>query len=123
MTILSCNMLRPENVTSMANASRLPANDNLHLLLGASTYTYAFPTLGVAYASNLVFRVSIRNSWINGCRDAYAEAQRLGGQGMTNPVTVRVMGQQSCMGDTLYQYNEPDPNTAFQILDTPVFTP
>jgi len=123
MTILSCNMLRPENITSMANASRLPRNDNLHLLLGASTYTYAFPTLGIAYASNLVFRATIQESWINGCQSAYREAQLLGARGMTNPVTVRVMGLRSCMEDRLYQYNEPDPDTAFEIIDTPVFRP
>ena len=39
---------------------------------------------------------------------------------MTYPVTVRIMGYNSCFGDTLYQSNDPDPNTAYNIEDTPI---
>jgi hypothetical protein len=49
MTIQACNILRPANITSMANAGRLPDNDNLHLLMGPSTTSYAVPTLGRYY--------------------------------------------------------------------------
>ena len=67
---------------------------------------------------------------IGGDYDEYVGTNAVGAQvsggnarGMTNPVTVRVMGLRSCMEDTLYQYNEPDPDTAFEILDNRVFTP
>jgi hypothetical protein len=37
-------------------------------------------------------------------------------------VTFRTMGYNSCINDTLRVYNDPDPNTSFQIIDTPVYT-
>jgi len=35
---------------------------------------------------------------------------------MTNTAIVRIMGYNSCIGDTLYQSSDPDPNTAYQII-------
>ncbi len=125
MTILSCNMLRPANVTSMINNSKMPDNDSLHLLLGATTVTYATWDLGLLYASNLVSNISIWNSLQNAGTAAYQEAYAnpINKSLMTNAVTFRVMGYQSCIGDTLFQYNDPDPNTSYQILNQTVFTP
>ncbi len=124
MTILSCNSLRPANVDSMLNAQRFPANgDELHLLMGATTFTYSVPLLGIMYASNMVFNVTIANAWRDAGIAAYKDAKDTGMLGMTNAVTFRVMGYDSCVGDTLYQFNDPDSGTTFQRIDTPVFTP
>jgi Family of unknown function (DUF6345)/FlgD Ig-like domain/Bacterial Ig domain len=125
MTILSCNMLAPANITSMANHSILPDNDDLHLLLGATTVTYAIPTFGVYYATNLLFNTPIWNSFQDAGQVSYNEAHQnpiLAPQ-MTNTVTFRVMGYQSCIGDRLFLYNDPDPNTSYQIINSTVFTP
>jgi hypothetical protein len=125
MTLLVCNTLYPANVTSMANNSRLPDNANLHLLLGASSFMYGTPYLGILYASNMVFDVAIKTSFENAGRAAYAKAYASGAAAqatMTNSVTFRTMGYNSCINDTLRVYNDPDPNTSFQIIDTPVYT-
>ena len=125
MTLLCCNMLYGPNITSMANNSKLPNNDNLHLLLGFNSTLYAPPLLGLQYASNLVMSVSIRNSLVNSCTEAlrlaYLNTNNI--PKMTQPVTVRVMGYNSCFGDTLYQSSDPDPNTGMNFQDTTVFTP
>jgi hypothetical protein len=39
---------------------------------------------------------------------------------MDKSVTVRIMGYNSCFGDTLYQSNDPDPNTGMNFQDTPI---
>jgi hypothetical protein len=125
MTLLVCNTLYPANVTSMANNSRLPDNANLHLLLGASSFMYGTPYLGILYASNMVFDVAIKTSFENAGRAAYAKAYASGAAAqatMTNSATFRTMGYNSCINDTLRVYNDPDPNTSFQIIDTPVYT-
>jgi hypothetical protein len=125
MTILSCNVLRPANVTSMANHSMLPINENLHLLLAPSTTMYGTPWLGVFYASNLVMNVTIWNSFANAGISAYSVAARSSANraAMTNTVTFRAMGPDSCVNDSLFIFNEPDPNASFQILDQTVYTP
>jgi hypothetical protein len=124
MTIFSCDSLHPANVTSMANNFKMPDNDNLHLLLGATTATYGTPLFGITYASNLVFQVSIKNSFINAGQQVYANAARdpVARASMTNSVTFRVRGWNSCMNDTLYLWNFPDLND-FQSVDTTVYTP
>jgi hypothetical protein len=125
MTILSCNMLFPANVTSMINHSKMPDNDNLHLLLGATTTTYAVNTFGAYYATNLLDNASIWNSFQNAGTVSFSEAYTFPQlrAGMTNTVTFRVMGYNSCIGDSLFLHNDPDQNTAYQILNQTVFTP
>jgi len=125
MTIFSCNMLNGNAVTSMANNSLLPMNGNLHLLLGFNSYSYTEPYLGFNYASNLVTKVTIHDSFINACRESYSSAYQNTNNIaiMTYPVVCRVMGYNSCFGDTLYLYNDPDPNSGMNFEDTTVFTP
>jgi hypothetical protein len=122
MTILSCNMLNGRAITSMANNSKLPDNGNLHLLLGFNSYSYGDPWLGLSYASNLVSRVTIHDSFINACTQTYRNAYQNTNNvaKMTKAITVRIMGDNSCFGDTLYQSNDPDPNTGYNIEDTPI---
>ena len=119
MTLVACNMLRPANFTSMANNGKLPIGDGLHLLLGSETTMYASTPMGTLYASNLVAGVTIQNSWYNCAADAYTANSR----GITNKVTLRVVGQDNCFADTLSVNQDPDVNTAFQIKDKDVFTP
>jgi hypothetical protein len=123
MTILSCNMLYSNNVTSMINNTKMPDNGNLHLLLGFDSLSYSAPRLGLLYASNLVNSVSIPNSLIDASTKTYAAAYPKNRGSMTNTVIVRIMGYNSCIGDTLYQSSDPDPNTTYQIIDQPVFSP
>lgn len=125
MTLVSCNTLYPANVTSMANNSKLPDNGSLHLLLGCSTTEYPVPLLGIYYASNLVFDVTIWNSFVKAGQDSYAYAYKKPASHtfMTNSVSFRVMGLDSCIGDGVHVYNDPDYNTTFRIIDQNVFTP
>lgn len=118
MTLFGCNMLRPANITSMANNSKLPLGDNLHLLLGSATTNYAASSMGQFYASNLVAKVTIENSWYNCALQSFAQNSG----GMSNTVTYRVMGQANCFSDTIYTSQDPDINTAFQIKFKDVFT-
>ncbi len=124
MTIFSCDSLHPANVTSMQNNFKMPDNDNLHLLLGATTSTYGTPLFGIIYASNLVFQVSIPNSFVNAGQEVYANAAKdpVARASMTNTVTFRVRGWDNTMSDTLYLWNFPDLEN-FQSVDTTVFTP
>jgi len=122
-TTLACSILNPSDVTSMANNGRLPDNANLHLLLGSTTENYQSPLLGAYYATNMVWGTSIWQSLQNAATTAYKEEHDRGMLGMTITVTFRVMGYQSCIGDTLFQYNDPDPNTPYEIIDQTVFTP
>jgi hypothetical protein len=119
MTIQACNILRANNITSMANNSKLPIGDNLHLLLGAASLSYAVPNLGKYYGSNLVNNITVEQSWFNGGIHAFNDAHG----GVTNTVIFRAMGQQNCFGDSFSANQPPDLNTAFTIHDQPVYTP
>ena len=125
MTIFACNMLNGNAVTSMANNSKLPNNGNLHLLMGFNSLEYTDPYVGLYYASNLVTSVTIHDSFINSCRQAYASAYQnhINTNLMTSSVICRVMGYNSCFGDTLYQSNDPNPSSGMNFEDTPVYTP
>ena len=105
MTIFACNMLKPENYNSMNNHGLIPVNDNLHLLLGFSTYGYASTHMGQYYAFYMLNSNSIPESLAQGALDAYNEAP-VGV--ITNIVRTGVSGWASCMGDTLWEYNDPD---------------
>jgi len=117
MTLFGCNLLHPANITSMANNSKLPMGDYLHLFLGAATTNYAASSMGKIYSSNLVAAVTIENSWNNCAIQAFAQNSR----GISNTVTYRVMGQVNCFGDTIYVNQDPDINAGFQIDSKDVF--
>jgi len=124
MTFLTCNTFKAANVTSMANNSRLPDNDNLHLMLGANSYLYADNWLGFYYASNMVGAgKSIWQSFQDAGTAAYGEDynQPQNKPSMTNSVVFRVIGVNACLPDTLYLYSDPEFFT--QIIDVTVFTP
>jgi hypothetical protein len=125
MTLLCCNLLYGPNITSMANNSKLPNNGNLHLMLGFNSTTYVPPSFGLLYASNLITFQTVHDSFISACRQSiaalHADTNNIGI--VTQPVTARIMGYNSCFGDTLYQSNDPDPNSGMNFEDTVVFTP
>ena len=123
MTLDACNSLFTNNITSMANAGKLPDNGTLHLMLGYSSTAYGNPRIQLYYASNLVSSVSIWGAWQDGNIKALAKCFAENPTGMTNKVTVRVMGLNSCINDTIYTFNDPDLNTPYEIFDVPVFTP
>jgi hypothetical protein len=122
MTIFACNILKPENYSSMANHSRLPVNDSLHLLLGFSTTGYAASNLGKYYANYLTatnYSYSVVNSLADACADAYTECKP---GSITNIVRIRISGWDSCFNDSLQLYNDPDLNTV-DYQDRTVFIP
>jgi hypothetical protein len=92
-------------------------------LLGATTLTAANEAVTTYYGKHLIEGQSIADSFTNGGTDSLALMKNKGVQGMTYAITYRVMGYQSCIGDTLWQYNDPDETTQYRIIDTPVFTP
>jgi hypothetical protein len=101
----------------MANNSKLPLGDNLHLLLGSATVNWADSRMGKFYAKELTSGTTIENSWYNAATTCFA-----GSQYVTNTVTYRVMGQDNCFADTLKVNQDPDINQAFQIKSKDVFT-
>jgi hypothetical protein len=122
MTIFACNILKPENYSSMANHSLIPVNDNLHLLLGFSTTGYAASNLGKYYANYLTatnYSYSVVNSLADACADAYTECKP---GSITNIVRIRISGWGSCFNDSLQLYNDPDLNT-IDYQDRTVFIP
>jgi hypothetical protein len=100
----------------MANNSKLPIGDNLHLLLGSATVNWAHPKMGKFYAKELTAGSTIENSWYNAAIAAFQ-----GSPYITNTVTYRVMGQHNCFPDTLKVNQDPDINTAFDIKSKDVF--
>lgn len=121
MTIFACNILKSENYNSMNNHGLIPVNDNLHLLLGFNTTGYAASNLGKYYANYLTatnYSYSVVNSIADACADAYTENSK----GITNIVRVAISGWDSCMGDTLQLYNDPDLN-GLQYNERTVFIP
>lgn len=116
MTLFGCNILRPANITSMANNSKLPIGDNLHLLLGSATVNWADSRMGKFYAKELTSGSTIENSWYNAAIAVFA-----GSPYVTNTVTYRVMGQGNCFGDTIKVNQDPDINATFEIKSKDVF--
>jgi hypothetical protein len=102
---MACNILRDANITSMNNAGKIPVNDNLHLLMGPSTFAWANSRLGKYYANYLVYtNQAIINALAGAIADSYAENST----GITNTVKIGVIGWTSCFNDTFKQYNDPD---------------
>ena len=107
MTIFACNILRPQNYSSMNNAGIIPVNENLHLLLGWDTTGYFSYWLGKYYANYLV---NSNYTIINSLADAHADAYTKNSTGITGVVRIGIAGWNSCMNDSLTLYNDPDLN-------------
>jgi hypothetical protein len=119
MTMTGCNLLRKANYDSMNNAGRIPVNENLHLLLGASTTFWADPDIGKTYAQMLLLNNKIISSWTYAGSAAYNFNHR----GITNQVKYAVIGWPACYDDSLATYNDPDTGNGLQYQEYPVYTP
>jgi hypothetical protein len=122
MTIYACSMLNPTCYNSMNNNSKLPVNDNLHLLMGCSTVAYASPKLGNLYGKYLAGSFftpaqTVPNAWIDSGTNAYLNMS------VTNAVNFRVVGWPDCFSDTLAAPNDPDPDDGLMYNDVRVYTP
>jgi hypothetical protein len=121
MSILACNMLNSTAVNSMSANSRLPINDNLHLLLGCTTVAYAEPKIGYQYGSRLtggVFGIeSVKSAWFDSGAWAYALYN------VTNSVTFGAIGWPACMGENVYSPNSPDTDDGLLEVNQNVYHP
>lgn len=122
MTIYACSMLNPTCYNSMDSNSKLPVNDNLHLLMGCSTVAYTSPKLGKLYGKYLAGsfftpQQTVPNAWIDSGTNAYKNFN------VTNAINFRIVGWPDCFNDTLTSPNYPDPNDGLMFNDVRVYTP
>jgi Family of unknown function (DUF6345)/Bacterial Ig domain/FlgD Ig-like domain len=106
MTIYACSILASPNYDSMNAAGKIPVNENLHLLLGPSSYTYAFDGLGKHYAENLTI---FTNTVVDAFNQAGIYEANYHSRWVTNNITHAVSGWPACFNDSLLFYNDPDP--------------
>jgi hypothetical protein len=110
MALLGCNLLRDENYQSMYNHLKLQINNNLHLLLGARTFSGATDDIGKLWATKMTRSVflggpkSVWQSWYEAGREAYAGATNID----NGPWAFRAAGWPNCFGDTLKEYEDPN---------------
>jgi len=113
MTMMGCNLLRKANYDSMKNAGKIPVNENLHLLLGGSTTTWASPDIGKTYARQMLQNGGnnkIIPAWTYAGASCYFYSHR----GITNQVKYAVTGWPACYDDSLATYNDPDTGKGLQ---------
>jgi hypothetical protein len=125
MTIYSCHILNPTTYSSMLNNSRLPINENLHLLLGSSTVCYAAQNMGNHYGHRLAggyfWRMeNVEDAWFDAGRRAYQLFRLFG---VNDAVTFAVVGWPACFNDTVLLYSDPDPQNGLQRTEREVYTP
>ena len=111
MGFLVCNALRDANYQSMANKFVLPIGDQFHLLCSGSSIVYDHPDLGSLWGKKMIGGFfsggqPVAEAWFVAGRKAYENS--LPGA-ITNNVTFRVAGWDTCFGDTLKFYTDPDP--------------
>jgi hypothetical protein len=73
MGILACNVLNNSPYNSLYIYGRLPINDDLHLLLSASTVATFAPKIGAMWATNMLGGATVAQSWFNAGSTAYLE--------------------------------------------------
>ena len=71
LALCECSAMADNNWSSMQMYSRLPINNNLHLLVGAKTFMTAAPNLTSLWASNMVHGVTVKEAWFNAGSQAY----------------------------------------------------
>jgi hypothetical protein len=105
MTMLTCDTLRDQNISTYVNRGWMSTiiNDNLHLLLGANTIISGSQNTTSFYAANLKKKQTIPSAWYNALRDS------LKGATLSGPRVAKVMGHNPCFGDKLMDFVDPDP--------------
>jgi Big-like domain-containing protein/uncharacterized protein DUF6345/flagellar hook capping protein FlgD len=90
-----CSSMRDQNWDSMKGFQKLPINNDLHLMLGASTVMTAAPNLGKLWASNMLAGVSVEESWYSAGQGSYRNGQE------TNNIVINfdVAGWPNCFND------------------------
>lgn len=116
MTILACSILKSENYNSMNAAGKIPVNENLHLLLGPSTYARAWPEFGQTYAHTL-------NEGNNTIYQAFniAGSSLAHTYGDTNVVKFAISYWPNCFDDRFVNYHDPDPGDGLQYRETEIY--
>ncbi len=118
MTIFACNIMKSANYTSMNNAGKIPVNDNLHLLQGFSTTSYAFQGMGYDYVRNMTKN---NQSIVDAFNAAVREEATI--NSINVPITLKnaVSYWPNCLGDKLTSYSDPDPLDGLNYQETQVF--
>lgn len=106
MGLFACNGLQDEVYQDNWQAGSLPISDTLHLLCAGSTIIYAQPELGGLWAKKMLKGNTVPDAWMNSGIDAYRNTFP---GAITNNVRFRVAGWDSCFGDRLQSYTDPDP--------------
>lgn len=129
MALLGCSLLRDDNYQSMYNHLKLPINNNLHLLLGASTYAGATADIGELWAKKMTkggFFTGpepVWDAWYHAGQDAYHYATNIDNSLYPGPWYFRAAGWPNCFGDKLKEYSDPNSGNPANIthLDSIVY--
>jgi len=77
MALLACNVFHDGNYDDLLVTSKLPVNNDLHLLLGASTFVTAAPNIGSLWAANMIGNgtntppMTVEQAWFQSGKTAY----------------------------------------------------
>jgi len=109
MGLLTCNNLHASVYDDCYNKLVLPINDDLHLLLGCSAYSFMVGKFGTAFAEGLVGgedypHTTVKEAWFLAA--IATQGDKVNKKQQT--VTFRVAGWPNCFGDTVYEYQIPD---------------
>lgn len=109
MGLLTCNNLHASVYDDCYNKLALPINDDLHLLLGCSAYSFMVGTFGTVFAEGLVGgehspHTTVKEAWF--LAGIATQGDKVNKKQQT--VTFRVAGWPNCFGDTVYEYQIPD---------------
>jgi hypothetical protein len=116
MTIYACSILAKPNYDSMNGVGKIPVNENLHLLLGPSTYTYAWSEFGKSYAHDLnEGNQTIYEAFLS-AGSYYAHLN-----GSANTIKFAVSYWPNCLNDKLSSYQDPDPQDGLQYKEVEIY--
>jgi hypothetical protein len=109
MAIDACNSLYEPNWSDMLNHGVHPNNGNLHLILGADSFTWTNPDRHRLWAKYMTSGqtpqspMTIQNAWFEAAHDAYAATTF----NYTNAMVLAVAGDSACQNDLLQTNSTP----------------
>lgn len=109
MGLMTCNNLHASVYDDCWNKLALPINDDLHLLLGCSAYSFMVGKFGTVFAEGLVGGehsppTTVKEAWF--LAGIATQGDKVNKK--RQPVTFRVAGWPNCFGDTVYEYQIPN---------------